>query len=43
MEELISKSHKYSKVWSQDARFGAVKLAQIVGERQGPGTKTKEE
>lgn len=43
MEELISKSHKYSKVWSQNARFGTLKLAQIVGERQGLGTKAKED
>lgn len=43
MEGLISKSHKYQRYGAKDARYGAVKLAQIVGERQGLGTKTKED
>lgn len=39
METLISKSHKYQRYGAKDARYGAVKLAQIVGERQELGTK----
>lgn len=39
METLISKSHKYQRYGNKDARYGAVKLAQIVGERQELGTK----